>query len=90
MIATGARSRRVVVRGGGEAATGRMLGVAAWWACWRVVPTGWQSNPITDYQDLGAAIGNRRRLWSVAAQTLSRCGQDKTPAMGFQRLARVE
>lgn len=43
MIAAGARSRRVVVRDGAEAATGRMLGVAASWACWRVVPTVWQS-----------------------------------------------
>lgn len=61
MIAAGARSRRVVVRGGGEAATGRMLGVAASWACWRVAPTVWQSiseTTITRY--LNAAIGNGR------------------------------
>lgn len=43
VIAAGARSRHVVVRGGGEAATGRMPAVAASWACWRVVPTVWQS-----------------------------------------------
>lgn len=79
MIAAGARSRHVVVRGGAEAATGRMLGVAA--SCQRY---GSQSNVISISRYLDAAIGNGRGSVGglvVAAQMLSRRGQDKTPAM---------
>lgn len=46
MIAAGARSRHVVVRGGAEAATGRMLAVAASWACWRLSANGMAVNQI--------------------------------------------
>lgn len=60
VIAAGARSRRVVVRDDGGAATGRMPEVAASWACWRVVPTVWQLiNVISITRYLDATIWNR-------------------------------
>lgn len=92
MIAAGARSRRVVVRGGAEAATGRMLAVAASWALLASSANGLAVNQILISISSVFGRSDRKkaregvRWWAGgggANVVETRSGQDASYAMGF-------